>query len=113
MSFSFEIKNNVLVALVSEKRATVEISSKFKEELLLKIDDGNENVIVDLDICEFVDSSFLGALVAGLKKATMKSGDLKIIGLQPPVKAMFELTRLYRIFDIYDNQDEAISSFIS
>lgn len=112
MSFSLEIKNGKLLALISEKRATVEISSKFKEQLLEKIDEGYENVVVDLSGCEFVDSSFLGALVAGLKKTTMKSGDLKIVGLQPPVKAMFELTRLYRIFDIYDNQEEALTSFI-
>ena len=112
MSFGFEIKKGILLALVTDKRATVDISSKFKEQLLIKIDEGNENVVVDLSICDFVDSSFLGALVAGLKKTTMKSGDLKIVGLQPPVKAMFELTRLYRIFDIFDNQEEALSSFI-
>ena len=112
MSFNFEIKKGGLLATVNDQRATVDISSKFKEELLLKIDEGNENVVVDLSICEFVDSSFLGALVAGLKKTTMKSGDLKIVGLKPPVKAMFELTRLYRIFDIYDKQEEALSSFL-
>lgn len=111
MSFNFAVKNDILVVNITEQRATVEISSKFKESLLIKIDEGNQNIIVDLSICDFVDSSFLGALVAGLKKATMKSGDLKIVGLQPPVRAMFELTRLYRIFDIFENQEEALNSF--
>lgn len=111
MSFSFAVKNEILVVNVNEQRATVEISSKLKEDLLKKIDEGNQNVVIDLSTSDFIDSSFLGALVAGLKKATMKSGDLKIVGLQPPVKAMFELTRLYRIFDIFDNQEDAISSF--
>ncbi len=111
MSYKFEESNDVLVVKVEEKRATVDISGQLKEELLKKIDDGMNNVVIDLSASEFVDSSFLGALVAGLKKATMKSGDLKIAGLQPPVRAMFELTRLYRIFDIYDSSDEAINSF--
>ncbi len=111
MSFKFNLINEILVVNISEQRATVEISSILKEELLEKIEEGNRNVIVDLSSSDFVDSSFLGALVAGLKKATMKSGDLKIVGLQAPVRAMFELTRLYRIFDIFDTQEEAINSF--
>lgn len=111
MSLQFDIKNEILVVKVNEQRATVEISGKLKENLLKKIDEGFQNIVVDLSSSDFVDSSFLGALVAGLKKATMKSGDLKIVGLQPPVRSMFELTRLYRIFDIFDNQDEAVNSF--
>ena len=111
MNFNFAVKNEILIVTVTEQRATVEISSRFKEELLKKIDEGSQNIIIDLSASNFVDSSFLGALVAGLKKATMKSGDLKIVGLQSPVRAMFELTRLYRIFDIFENQDDAVSSF--
>lgn len=111
MSFSFKTKNGVLIATIEEKRATVEIAGDFKQELLKNIDESGANIVVNLSNCEFVDSSFLGALVAGLKKATMRNGDLKIVGLQPPVQAMFELTRLYRIFDIFDNEEEAIKSF--
>ena len=111
MSFNFNNTNDILIVTINEQRATVEISGKLKEELLAKIEEGNQNIIVDLSSSDFVDSSFLGALVAGLKKATMKSGDLKIVGLQAPVRAMFELTRLYRIFDIFDTKEEALNSF--
>ncbi len=111
MSFDFNVTNDILVVKINEQRATVEISGKLKEDLLAKVEEGNKNIIVDLSSSDFVDSSFLGALVAGLKKTTMKSGDLKIVGLQSPVRAMFELTRLYRIFDIFDTQEEAINSF--
>ena len=111
MSFNFTTKNEIMVVKINEQRATVEISSKLKEEMLTKIEEGNQHIVVDLSSSDFVDSSFLGALVAGLKKTTMKSGDLKIVGLQAPVRAMFELTRLYRIFDIFDTQEEAINSF--
>jgi len=103
--------NGILVVQINEKRATLEVSGEFKEELLKKIENGNVKVIVDLSQSEFVDSSFLGSLVSGLKRATMKNGDLKIVGLQPTVRAMFELTRLYRIFDVFETQAEAIKSF--
>ncbi|HGY55895.1 MAG TPA: anti-sigma factor antagonist [Caldithrix abyssi] len=111
MSYELNVQNGVLVAVVKEKRATVDISGPFKEDLIKHISEGNKNVIVDLSSVEFVDSSFLGALVAGLKKTTLVNGDLKISGLQPPVRAMFELTRLYRIFDIFESVEEAQNSF--
>ncbi len=111
MSYSFNVENDILVVEVKEKRATVEFSGSLKDDLIKKIEDTANNVVVDLSKSEFVDSSFLGALVAGLKKATMKNGDLKLVGLQPPVRAMFELTRLYRIFDIFDTVEDALSSF--
>ena len=111
MDFHFEVVNDILVFDILNKRATVEISGNVKNELLKQIDEGMNKVIVNLEKAEYVDSSFLGILVAGLKRATMKDGDLKIIGLQPAVKSMFELTRLYRIFDIFDSKDEAIKSF--
>ncbi len=111
MHYTFEEKNNCIVATINEKRATVDFSGTFKRDLLSQIEDKYKNAVVDLSAAEFVDSSFLGALVAGLKKATMKGGDLKIVGLQPPVRAMFELTRLYKIFDIFDTVDDALDSF--
>lgn len=111
MSYSFNVENDILVVEVKEKRATVEFSGSLKDDLIKKIEDTANNVVVDLSKSEFVDSSFLGALVAGLKKATMKNGDLKLVGLQPPVRAMFELTRLYRIFDIFDTVEDALNSF--
>ena len=111
MSFKYEIEDGVLVVEVLDKRATIEISRALKDELLKRLDHEACNVVIDLQNVEFVDSTFLGALVAGLKKATMKNGDLRISGLQEPVRAMFELTRLYKIFDIFNTQEEAIKSF--
>jgi anti-anti-sigma factor len=111
MQYSFKTENDILIVVINEKRATVDFSAELKEDLIQKIEESNKNVVIDLSATEFVDSSFLGTLVAGLKKATMKSGDLKIVGLQQPVRAMFELTRLYRIFDIFENVDDALNSF--
>jgi anti-anti-sigma factor len=111
MNYSMSDEKGILVVKIQQKRATVEFSGLMKDDLIKKIELDFKNVIIDLSATEFVDSSFLGALVAGLKKATMRSGDLKIVGLQPPVRAMFELTRLYRIFDIFDTTEDARNSF--
>lgn len=111
MSFNFYQTEDILKIDINDKRATVDISGNFKDQLNNKIEKGNSKIIVNLTKVEYVDSSFLGALVAGLKRATMKNGDLKLVGLQSPVKAMFDLTRLYRIFDIYESMEDAEKSF--
>ena len=111
MSFTVNKAEDILTVVLKNKRATVDISDNFKDKINKEIEQGNFKVIVDLSIVEYVDSSFLGALVAGLKRATMKNGDLKLVSLQPPVRAMFDLTRLYRIFDIYETMDDAVKSF--
>jgi anti-anti-sigma factor len=108
------ISNNikdVLVVLVELERATVVDVDDFKIVMQAAIDSGNKKFIVDLSECEFIDSTFLSALVTILKKITKEDGDLKLVGLKPPVKSMFELTRLSQIFEIYGNGDEAVQSF--
>lgn len=111
MSYSFNVEKEILIVKIEEKRATVEFSGTLKDDLLQKIEQGNSKVIIDLSATEFVDSSFLGTLVAGLKKTASKNGDLKIVNLQEPVRVMFELTRLYKIFEIFDTVEDALNSF--
>ena len=111
MQYTFKEEKDILVVVIIENRATVDFSADLKEDLIKRIEENHKNVVIDLSLAEFVDSSFLGTLVAGLKKATMNSGDLKIVGLQAPVRAMFELTRLYRIFDIFESVEDALASF--
>jgi len=111
MSYSFNVENEILIVKIEEKRATIEFSGTLKDDLIKKIEHGNGKVIIDLGEVEFVDSSFLGTLVGGLKKTASKNGDLKIVNLQEPVRAMFELTRLYKIFEIFDTVEDALNSF--
>ena len=89
-----------------------DVVKEFKELLFSTIDSNDtKKIILDLSDVEFVDSSFLGAVVSGLKKITAIKGDIKIYGLQPPVRAMFELTRLYKVFEIFDAKEDAVNSF--
>lgn len=112
MSYSVSEINDVTLVSIGYKRATADIAKEFKTLLFDLIDNKNvQKMLVDMKEVEFADSSFLGAIVSGLKKITAVKGDIKILGLQPPVRAMFELTRLYKVFEIFDNRDDALKSF--
>ncbi|MBN8545656.1 MAG: STAS domain-containing protein [Ignavibacteria bacterium] len=111
MNFKVEKNGDVVVVAVALQRATLNEAEEFKKILLGQIDLGSKKLIVDLSVCEFIDSTFLGALVVTLKKITQHHGDLKLVGFQPAVQSMFELTRMYRIFEAFNNTPDAIKSF--
>ena len=112
MKYRIEQKDTVTIVRIDEERATVlQGIDELKKALLGLIEGGQINVIVDMSRVEFADSSMLGALVSALKMATRKRGDVKVVGLKPPVRAIFELTRLYRVFEIFEAEQDALASF--
>lgn len=72
---------------------------------------GQNNVILDLQQVEFIDSIGISTLVSGLKQFRSRGGDLRLIGLQPSARAIFELMMLDRVFEIYDTPEEALKGF--
>lgn len=111
MDFIKETLGTICIEKVNIERATLKEAEEFKRILLKDIEEGCRSLIVDLGKCEFIDSTFLGALVVSLKKITAAGGDLKLIGFKPAVHAMFELTRMFRVFETFSSLDEAVSSF--
>jgi len=108
LDFEWEIRSGFLVIQMISRRATVDTAPGIKERLLTEIDNGNINIIIDFSYVEFVDSSFLGALVAGLKHIKSKDGEIRISGLHPHVRITFELTRLDHLFKIYQSIEQAM-----
>jgi anti-sigma B factor antagonist len=101
----------VVLIEVKEERLDAHNSGNLKTEMLSLFEDGKHNLVIDLKDVRFVDSSGLGSLVSGFKNASARNGNLKLCGLQPQVKSMFELTRLHRVFEIFATADEALASF--
>jgi len=97
----------VTVAEEMDSRNAQQAKDQFKG----LVGDGKSQIVVDLTPLNFIDSSGLGALVTALKAARQAGGDVRLCGLSTPVKSIFELTRLYRVFDIFENRSEAVASF--
>jgi anti-sigma B factor antagonist len=107
-NFEWELRNDFLVLRVTARRATLDMASDLKDWLFSEIANGHIHIIIDFSYVEFVDSSFLGALVAGLKEVKSKEGEIKISGLHPHVRITFELTRLDHLFEIYQSIEQAM-----
>jgi anti-sigma B factor antagonist len=84
----------------------------FKNALFSFIDEGNKNIIVDLLSCKTIDSTFLGGLIAALKKITAIGGNLKLVCDENLCSWLFVMTKMDRVFKIYNTVEEAISDWI-
>jgi len=73
--------------------------------------EANTKLVFDLHRLRFTDSSGLGAFLSCLRHVNARGGDVKLCGLSPQVRAVFELVRLHRIFDIYSTPEEAVRAF--
>jgi len=82
----------------------------FKERMGPVIEE-NSRVLVDVSSLEFMDSSGMGVMLSCLRKLTGKGGDMKLCGMTPPVRALFELVRMHRIIEVYNTREEAEAAF--
>lgn len=94
---------------LQEERLDAHNSGDLRDRILKLLENGDQNLVVDLAAVHFIDSSGLGALLSGYKNATLRSGTFVLSGLQPRVQSMFELTRLHRVFEIFPNVEAALN----
>ena len=71
------------------------------------VEGGRPRVVVDLSEVSFMDSSGLGALIAGLKKARQASGDLRITGVTQQVATVLKLTNLDKVLRAHPSVEAA------
>ncbi len=108
MNLMTEIIGENVVIHINEERLDAHNSGDLKLEFQKLFESGSQNLLVDLKDVRFIDSSGLGALVSGFKNATSSHGTLRLASLQPQVKSMFELTRLHRVFEIFQTVTDAL-----
>lgn len=69
------------------------------------------NIVVNLANVDFLDSTALSTLIQGKKITQANKGDLRLCNLQQPVRMIFELTRLDKVFEIFIREEEAVKAF--
>ena len=72
---------------------------------------GKKNILLDLAGVSTIDSSGIGEMVACYTTVTKKGGHLKLLRLSPKINDILQVTQLITVFDVYDDEQEAIRSF--
>jgi anti-sigma B factor antagonist len=110
MQLKQETVGEVRVVNLEEKSLEAMNSREFKEDMA-PIIDGCKQLVLDLGLVDFVDSSGCGALLSCLRQINANDGEMKICNVQRPVQTLFELVRMHRIMDIMDTREQALDAF--
>jgi anti-sigma B factor antagonist len=86
-------------------------SSDLRERIVQLSGEGRQNVLLNLGDCEFIDSTGLGTMVVCYTALQKQGGALKLENLSKRHIQLLVLTKLTTIFEIFDNERDAINSF--
>ena len=83
---------------------------KLRELINAAINDGQKNIILNLQGVSAIDSSGIGEMVACYTTVTNRGGQLSLMKLSPKINDILQVTQLITVFDIFDNEEEAIEN---
>ncbi len=72
---------------------------------------GARNILVNLGGVSTIDSSGIGELVSAFTTVSNRGGKLKLVNLPPKVTDILQITQLISVFEVYENEAEALRSY--
>lgn len=93
------------------KFALGEGSVEFRNSIRSHIEKGRKKILLNLENVSSIDSSGLGELVSAYTAITKSGGQIKLLNLSKRVHELMFITKLLTIFDVFDNEAEAINDF--
>jgi len=72
---------------------------------------GNKKILLNLGDVTYIDSSGIGELVSAYTSVRNAGGELKLLNLTKKVHDLLQITKLYTVFDISDDEASAIATF--
>ncbi|MGA8223271.1 MAG: STAS domain-containing protein [Candidatus Acidiferrales bacterium] len=107
---SREIGEIVIVDL-SGKITLGEGSSMLRRTIRELLDRGKRKIVLNLYDVDYIDSSGIGELVSGYTTVRGLEGELKLLYLTKRVHDLLQITRLFTVFDVRSDEEDAIRSF--
>ncbi len=102
---------DVSVVDVAGRITLGEGASSLRETIRRMVTQGNKKILLNLGEVSYIDSSGIGELVSAFTTVTNHGGKLKLLGLTKRVKDLLQITKLYTVFEVFDDEAEAVRSF--
>ena len=102
---------DVLVIDAAGRITLGEGSSALRDKVREVSTQGNKKILLNMAEVSYIDSSGIGELVSGFTSVTNHGGVLKMLNLTKRVKDLLQITKLYTVFDVHDDEAAAIRSF--
>lgn len=102
---------NVSVIDVAGRITLGEGSAALRETLRDMVAKNQNKILLNLADVTYIDSSGIGELVSGYTTVTNTGGQLKLLNLNKRVKDLLQITKLYTVFEVKEDEADAIRSF--
>ena len=113
MSMKFKTRqvDGVTVLDLSGRITLGEGSVTLREAVQDQLAKGEKHILLNLANVDYIDSSGIGELVTGFTSVKNAGGELKLLHLTKKVHDLLQITKLYTVFDVSDDEASAITSF--
>ncbi len=114
MSVKMRTVSNGKIGIIELKGSLVgdKDTDDFRETVADLIEQGNKSLIIDLSKVNYMNSSGIGSLIAVHSSYAKNAGVVKLAGLSSSVQNLFIVTKLIDVFDVHENVDQAIGTFL-
>ncbi|MFP5246144.1 MAG: STAS domain-containing protein [Thermoanaerobaculia bacterium] len=85
--------------------------TQLREVISNAVNGGKTNILLDLSGVTTIDSSGIGELVGSYTTVTKRGGKLKLLHLPAKLNELLHVTQLITVFEVYENEQEAVGSF--
>ena len=102
---------DVTVVDVAGRITLGEGSATVRDAMRDMVSKNQKKILLNLGEVSYIDSSGIGELVSGFTTVTNSGGALKLLNLNKRVKDLLQITKLYTVFDVHDDEAGAIRSF--
>lgn len=103
--------NGIVIIDLSGQLTLGESSAAIRDEVRDQTSQGSRKILLNLANITYIDSAGLGELTAAYTSVKNRGGELKLLNLTKRVHDLMQITKLYTVFDVYDDERKAIASF--
>jgi anti-sigma B factor antagonist len=103
--------NGVTIVDLSGRITLGEGSAMLRDIVRELVSKGQKSIVLNLGDVSYIDSSGIGELVSAYTTVRNAGGELKLLNLTKKVNDLLQITKLYTVFDIKDDETAAVSSF--
>ncbi len=102
---------DIAILDVSGRITLGEGASTLRNAIRAMVREGQKKILLNLGEVSYIDSSGLGVLVSAFATVTNQGGQLKLLNVISRVKDLLLITKLYTVFDVYDDEASGVRSF--
>jgi anti-sigma B factor antagonist len=102
---------DVSIVDINGKITLGENTGMLRDEVRFLLSKGAKNLVFDMAHVGYIDSSGLGELVSAYTTIANRGGSLKLLNLQSKARDLMQLTKLYTVFAVFEDEKTAVESF--